>query len=158
NSNADRCDCRCRMPSDHIPASYLTAALLTSLSSAGVLVGSLTRLYRRSQEQGAGLGGCAPLRDSLATWLVAWLFYSFWLVFKILVPLASTSGWVFSVEQCLIGSAAVFLLTGSLRLVGSPISSTLTLVLLASAYSWACAGESILENVKWAEAAVFLVL
>jgi signal transduction histidine kinase/CheY-like chemotaxis protein len=113
---------------------YLRGALVVSLLSVWVLVALFWYLNRYTR------------RDYFQIWTVAWLFYALWLTLGITMPHLSVHSVVFSLRQCALGIAAVFILWGGVRFMERAAPPRLFGLFLAFMFVWSLAGAMVLED------------
>jgi len=128
------------------PQEYLRAALMVSLLSVWVLVGLFAYLNRYTR------------REYFTIWTAAWLFYALWLTLSLRMGEAATGSIIFAIKQCCVSISAVFLLWGSLRFLGLPVSQRLLGAFMLFLVVWTFVSPQVIIGVLQIELPVFILL
>ena len=130
----------------------MRAALLVSLLSVWLLVGLFYYLNRYTR------------RDYFTVWTAAWLFYALWLTLSLRVQQAAPgsedpTSVAFMLKQWCVSISAVFLLWGSLRLLGLPVRQTLFGLFMLFLLVWTFVSPQVLnKNTLQIQLPVFILL
>jgi signal transduction histidine kinase len=125
---------------------YLRAALMVSLLSVWVLVGLFFYLNRYIR------------RDYFSIWTAAWLFYALWLTLSARMGDPGVGSITFTIKQCLLSIATVFLLWGSLRFLGLPVEQRLLGGFMLFLVVWIFVSTQVILSVVLVELPVFILL
>jgi signal transduction histidine kinase len=125
---------------------YLRAALMVSLLSVWVLVGLFFYLNRQTR------------REYFNIWAAAWLFYALWLTLSLRMGDPGVGSIIFTIKQCFLSIAVVFLLWGSLRFLGLPVEQRMLGGFMLFLVVWIFVSTQVMLSVLLVELPVLLLL
>jgi signal transduction histidine kinase/ActR/RegA family two-component response regulator len=129
-----------------IQQQYMQAALIVSLLSVWLLVGLFHYLNRYTK------------RDYFTIWTAAWLFYALWLTLSFNGTVSAPGSILFTLRVCCVSISAAFLMWGSLRFLGLPVSQTLFGLFMLFQVVWTFLSPHVLASKLQVEIPVFMLL
>ncbi len=128
------------------PPEYLRTALMISLIGVWLLVGFFFYFNRFNR------------RDYFSMWRAAWFFYAAWLTLSVRTGDPGVGSAIFTLKQCFVSIAAVFLFWGTLRFLGYPVAQRLLGVFMLFLAVWICVSTQVVLSMLLVEVPVFVLL
>lgn len=124
---------------------HLKPALLAALASVSMLTALFAYL------------NCYTRRRYFQIWMVAWLFYAFWLTLTYHVQ-DQPAPFALMVRNWAVGISAIFLSWGSLIFMGQKVSQRMLRLLILFLVAWSYVGTYHLDNPWHAQVPIFTIL
>src|ERR1043166_5931064 len=129
----------------NIGPEHLKPALLAALLSVSLLIGLFAYL------------NCYTRRRYFQTWMVAWLFYAFWLILTYRLQ-EHASPFLLMARTWTVGISAIFLFWGSLIFMGQQENQRLFALLVLFLVAWSYVGTYHLDNPMHAHVPIFGIM